>query len=312
MFFSLVSNVFLPYNRTMNWLIVADDIHKTKDLKVILSGCDPEAETNIIDRKTDTIDSVSERIGRATHCIILLSERQQCTPEISFLAGYFSGKKIPVYTTLEYLSAGNKIGAEITYFKTPELLEKYIIVNYRKIVRMQIKKQSHEYLFNNGIPFTSASFASFIAKGKLDICKKYFEAGMDLNIRDGEGTPVLNIATRSEQTDCIIWLLKNGADINAVSEDRGYTALMDAVWRGNEEIAQLLINKGSKMNTVNKEGQTMLILAVGAGREKICRMLVEHGENPDVKDSMGMSAYEYAKLFKKNGIVELLEKYRKK
>ena len=134
---------------------------------------------------------------------------------------------------------------------------------------------------------------------------------MDVNTRDADGTPVLNVAIRAEQTECISWLLDSGADINTVSEDRGYTPLMDAVWRGNEAVAQLLIERGAKMNTVNKEGQTMLVLAVGAGREKICRLLVENGEDPDVKDSMGMSAYEYAKLFRKNGIVELLGKYHK-
>jgi uncharacterized protein len=295
----------------MNWLVIADDADKTKEIKRTLLFQDSQAEVNIIDFGTITVDSALLLISKADHCIILLKSRTECTPDILYIFGYFSGKKIPLYTTFEFFPSGNVTSVSIIYFQTIELLTNYISENYKKIAQAQIKKESFEFLFKKGIPFTPASFAFFISKGRIDVCRKYLESGMDMNVRDSAGTPMLNIATRNEQILCISWLLDNGADINAVSADRGYTALMDAVWRGNEDIARLLISRGSQMNMVNKEGQTMLVLAVGAGHEKICRMLVENGENPDVKDSMGMSAYEYAKLFKRRDIIELLEKYHK-
>lgn len=295
----------------MNWLIIVHDADKTKDLKRTLLLHDSYAEVNIVDSGVQGDDSVLRLIGKADHCIALLESREEFTPDVASVLGYFLGKKVPVYTTFDFFSAGSKISDFVKYFPTAELLTGHIGENYKKIAQAQRKKESFEYLFRNGIPFTPACFALFVAKGRIDVCKKYFNAGMDVNVRDSEGTPMLNIATRNERMECISWLLDKGADINAVSNDRGYTALMDAVWRGNENITQLLIERGSKMNTVNKEGQTMLVLAVGAGREKICRMLVENGENPDVRDSMGMSAYEYAKLFKKSDIVGLLEKYHK-
>ena len=102
-----------------------------------------------------------------------------------------------------------------------------------------------------------------------------------------------------------------GADINAISEDRGYTAVMDAVWRGNEKITKYLISKGADLNTINKEGQNNLILAVGANRESLVKLLAENGADPDVKDMMGMSAYNYAVLFKKQKLVEILTPYHK-
>ena len=51
---------------------------------------------------------------------------------------------------------------------------------------------------------------------------------------------MLNIAARNDKVELIHWLIDKGADINAVSEDRGYTAIMDAVWRGDKEITELL------------------------------------------------------------------------
>jgi len=134
---------------------------------------------------------------------------------------------------------------------------------------------------------------------------------MSVDSRDRDGTPMLNIAARNDRLDFVQWLVEQGADINAVSEDRGYTAIMDAVWRGNIEITEYLIKKGSDLNTINKEGQSMLVLAVGANRTQICKILAENGANPDIPDAMGMSAYGYAKLFKKVDIVSILEKYHK-
>ena len=63
--------------------------------------------------------------------------------------------------------------------------------------------------------------------------------------------------------------------------------------------------------TISKEGQSNLVLAVGADRVNICKLLVENGSDPDVKDSMGMSAYQYATLFKKEKIAEILKPFHK-
>ena len=65
------------------------------------------------------------------------------------------------------------------------------------------------------------------------------------------------------------------------------------------------------LNTVSKDGQTMLVLAVGADKTEIVKMLAENGANPDIKDGMGMSAYDYAVLFKKTEILSILEKFHK-
>ena len=105
--------------------------------------------------------------------------------------------------------------------------------------------------------------------------------------------------------------LELGVNIAAVSDDRGYTAVMDAVWRGNEKITKFLIENGADLNTISKEGQSNLVLAVGAGRENIVKLLAENGSDCDVKDMMGMSAYNYAVLFKKTRIVDILKPFHK-
>ena len=54
------------------------------------------------------------------------------------------------------------------------------------------------------------------------------------------------------------------------------------------------------------------MLAVGNGNVDIVKILLENGADPDIKDSMGMSAREYALLFKKKPMIELMEKFPKK
>ena len=121
---------------------------------------------------------------------------------------------------------------------------------------------------------------------------------------------MLNIACRNDNFDFVKMFLELGANIEAVSDDRGYTAVMDAVWRGNEKITKFLIENGADLNTISKEGQSNLVLAVGAGRENIVKLLAENGSDCDVKDMMGMSAYNYAVLFKKTRIVDILKPFQ--
>ena len=88
-------------------------------------------------------------------------------------------------------------------------------------------------------------------------------------------------------------------------------AAVFAIKEGCFYILKYLISKGADLNTINKEGQNNLILAVGANRESLVKLLAENGADPDVKDMMGMSAYNYAVLFKKQRLVEILEPYHK-
>ena len=173
---------------------------------------------------------------------------------------------------------------------------------------MRLSKQK---LLDRGIPYTSDCFGTYIAKNKPDVVHEFLAAGMSINARDDLGTPMLNIACRNDNFEFVQMILDLGAELDAVSEDRGYTAVMDAVWRGNEKITKFLISKGANLNTINKEGQNNLILAVGANRESLVKLLAENGADPDVKDMMGMSAYNYAVLFKKQKLVEILTPYHK-
>ena len=162
-----------------------------------------------------------------------------------------------------------------------------------------------------GIPFTPDCFSSYIAKDDEEIVNLFYDAGMSVNVRDAAGTPMLCIAARSGRKNMIEWLVERGAEINAISKDRGYSPVMDAVWKSSLDIVDLLIKLGADLNIVSNDGQTALIVATGASNPRICELLVKNGADPNFKDKMGMSSLEYARLFKKQILVPIYEEYAK-
>jgi ankyrin repeat protein len=190
-------------------------------------------------------------------------------------------------------------------FTDLENLENLLNQNLPAYVAHEEKNKAMKVLFEKGIPFTPDCFSFQIAKNDFEICELFFKAGMDINERDSAGTPFLCAAARNGKKDMVQWLLEKGADIDAISRDRGYSAVMDAVWKSNKEIVELLVNKGANLNFVSRDGQTALILATGSGNFDICRILAENGADPTIKDRMGMSSIDYATLFKKEDILNL-------
>ena len=294
----------------MNWLILSNDGQNAEEIKELINSTFVNSTIHEAALQSKDFFHVYDKLNLITHCVIF-SNSASHSADVNFILGFLTGKKMTVYSV-------DKMGIEtavkhgfVEYFQDDVSLYDFLKNNSKKIIKDNLVREAKHYLIERGIPLTSDNFAEAIEKGDKELCRYFYVAGLDVNVRDSLGTPMLNIAARTDNLEMVIWLIERGADINATSEDRGYTAVMDAVWRGDKKITSYLIEKKADLNTVNKEGQTNIVLAVGADRTEICKMLVENGADPDVPDSMGMSAYGYAQLFKKDEIAAILEKYHK-
>ncbi len=300
----------------MKWLIITDN----KDIKIkctefILKSNkkDKVLSSNLT---LEEIKSTKHKLTQLAATIIFVNDELKIDAGLgaglSTIFGYFAAEGIPVFTNMTFLYKNPLFGKDIAIgAKDEEDLYETFIKEYYKVSDESCKRIAKQKLLNRGIPFTSDCFGTYIAKNKPEVVQEFLEAGMSINSRDDLGTPMLNIACRNDNFEFVEMILGLGAELNAVSEDRGYTAVMDAVWRGNEKITKYLISKGADLNTINKEGQNNLILAVGANRESLVKILADNGADPDVKDNMGMSAYNYAVLFKKQRLVDILTPYHK-
>ena len=300
----------------MTFLLISQNDIFSKVITSSITEIEKNAKIHTSDFSLSKIRKTIKQFEKLSLILIFKEDNVNITSEelstLSSITGFAVAKDILVLTNIKELYNLSFLQKDsIVYLKTKNEFINYIKQKYESISLNDTKRSSKKKLLEKGIPFTPDCFGTYIAKDKTDICNLFISGGIDINSRDENGTPMINIAVRNDNEELVKKFIKLGADINAVSEDRGYTPVMDAVWRGNLELTKLFIKEGAELNTINKEGQTNLVLAVGANKTKIIEALAKAGADPDIKDQMGMSAYGYASLFKKDEILSILEPYHK-
>ncbi len=101
-------------------------------------------------------------------------------------------------------------------------------------------------------------------------------------------------------------LLENNADPN-LSDEVGYTILMQAAYRGVLEVMSLLIAYGAEVNATDYGGRTALIYAIGNKKEAAVKFLLKHNAGINKVDpSNGYYALLCAVENKSFNIVKML------
>ena len=300
----------------MTFLILSDNATFISYITAEIKNREKSSKVYKSDFQEANLKKIKKQIQDISLCFIYSEQEAALTQlsisETSLITGYIISQEVPVITNLSFLSNQTLFTKnDVISLSTKEDFAEYFSKKYKSILNIYKIRSAKKELFARGIPFTPECFGSYIAKNKPEIFNLFISGGMDVNSCDDLGTPMLNIAVRNDHEDIVKYLIDLGADINVSSQDRGYSPVMDAVWKGNTSITELLIKKGANLNTLSKDGQSNLVLAVGADRIPIVKLLVENGADPDVKDQMGMSAYNYATLFRKEKITEILKPYHK-
>ena len=123
------------------------------------------------------------------------------------------------------------------------------------------------------------------------------EAGRpDINAQDNYGVTALIDASFKGQKEIVELLILEGADLNA-QDRQGDTALMNAALKGHIEIVELLISNGADVSVKDKSGNTALIDSAKYARESACEiitLLKDNGADVDAKNKLGLTALIYA------------------
>lgn len=80
--------------------------------------------------------------------------------------------------------------------------------------------------------------------------------GLPVNLTDAKGDTLLNLAAYHEHPETVAALLERGADTERVS-DMGFTALICAVFRGNQPITQMLLDAGARQDAGHRHAQAV-------------------------------------------------------
>ena len=229
-----------------------------------------------------------------------------------YALGLVSQQKISVfYSGVKPFLPEEMVTAFFPTCENIQVLFENLDVYFPRFLRKEKAIRAEQELAEKNIVANSDIFATAIIESDFHIAELIYSVGVDINIADTEGTPMLNIAVRNENLDMVKWLVERNANINIVSEDRGYTPLMDAVWKNNQAIVEYLISMNADVNTVSKDGQPLSVIASGVGNINICKILTEMGSDIHIKDAMGMSAYDYAALFSNKKLLEVYDAGKK-
>jgi ankyrin repeat protein len=124
--------------------------------------------------------------------------------------------------------------------------------------------------------YSADSFFKEVKTGNREGAGALIKEGIDVNVKDKEGSSALLIATEKRDYNMVKLLLEKGADVNARDID-GYTALMYVAYNGNLEIAKLLLEHGADVNARDKDKWTALMIAGIQKKADIVELLRKHG-----------------------------------
>ena len=118
----------------------------------------------------------------------------------------------------------------------------------------------------------------------IDAVQKSLKKGLDPNVTDKDGMPLLVLAAR-EKSDKVAAALIADADTDVEKLDRaGENAMMLAALNGDLALVKLLIDKGAE---VNKKGWAPLHYAAANGHDDIVTLLVDNSAYLDAESPNG-------------------------
>ena len=231
-----------------------------------------------------------------------------------FLAGFSVGSHLPILVYGQDAISGisEEFSFCFTFVETDASFQLYLEAEYEVHKKQEAARgiiSAQDTLLHFGIPITGEALAQCVEEGKLDEVKLFLAAGFSPDTRNKAGVPLLSLAARKGNREVSRFLIAEGAQINSRADDRGTSALMDSVLRSHCELMADFIEAGADANIKSKDGQTALIVAIGSGKENIVEALLKAGADPNIADSLGVNAREYATLFHNQKILYLLSVY---
>jgi hypothetical protein len=221
---------------------------------------------------------------------------------LDFLAGFSYGSRLP------FLVYGEKaiecIPVEFTSFfrpiKSESSLHDYVDAENEAFIKWEAARKiikAREALLQMGVPVNGETLADCVSKDSIQVVSLFLEAGFSPDTRNKTGVPLLNLCARKGNPEILRLLIQSGAQLNLRADDRDTSALIETAMSKQYNMAQDLIDAGAGLNIKSRDGQTALVVAAGSSDEKMVEILLKAGADPDIPDSLGVSARKYASLF---------------
>ncbi len=255
--------------------------------------------------RNETSDRIDDLLSGTSHLLCVADGRDADSAWLSYISGLARGRGLPLL--LFSLDAGWHIGpwlADLPLFSDIEDMVGYFAIEKDAWTLKEGRRLAKASLLELGISWHAESLSQCVCEGDTKAVALFLDSGFPPDVRDKSGVPIICLAARSRHRSIVELLLDRGADVDAQSDDRGYSPLMDAAQHGDSSLLEQLLSRGANPNLTSKDGQTALILAVGRNDAPMVERLMASGADPDIADRLGLTARKYAKLFNNKQIVE--------
>lgn len=126
-----------------------------------------------------------------------------------------------------------------------------------------------------------------------------------INTNNSLGFSPLILACYRGNTEVAKLLIEHVKDVNYKSPEG--TALAGLCIRYQKELAEALLQKKADPNIPDSNGTTPLIWAVKTGNEELVKLLLKYGAKKEQADNMGIKPFEYAVQTQRQNIINLLK-----
>ncbi len=254
---------------------------------------------------------LDDSLSRASHLLCVVDAAAAASGWFAFLAGWTHGGNRPL--ALYRLDPSWKPRAwvgDVPVLDGEDEAVAFYLSQLDEWTFQERRRQARANLLELGISWHTDSLAQCVRDGDTRAVEFFLDSGFRPGVRDKHGVPLLSLAARSRHLNVAELLLDRGADVNARSDDRGYTALMDAAQLGDAGLLSMLLSRGSDPDLASKDGQTALVIVVGRNDLAMAGTLLEAGADPDLADKLGLSARKYASLFHNREMMDLISRTR--
>jgi ankyrin repeat protein len=149
---------------------------------------------------------------------------------------------------------------------------------------------------------SSKGLTPLMCECEFEIFKFLVLKGANLGIRDSFERNILNLLCEDEDLIAVEFLLKNTNAIVVCENENHTSSFLYACMKCNLEIAELLINHGADINTVDRQGNNCLIKVL-TGRYfndedepdylSFMKFLITEGADPYMKNSSGKTCIDF-------------------
>jgi ankyrin repeat protein len=126
-----------------------------------------------------------------------------------------------------------------------------------------------------------------------------------VEVRSAEDESPLMLAALHGLTDVCRQLIVRGADVNKP----GWAPLHYAATHGHLEVMTLLLEKYAYIDAASPNGTTPLMMAARYGTPDAVKLLLEAGADPMLRNSLGLSAIDFANQAERNDSAALISAF---